>query len=108
MSIQFTTTDQYGRSIIVTLKGKYLKGYLLSYNMLVDHCLVNEFGLVFSTERFGWNSIQHNQNIRLKVFTHQVERDNDFNNNWSWEGWYEQNWLCDFWAQIYSKVCNIK
>lgn len=107
----FTKIDRYGREYIAAPEGKVLKGYLLyGTEGFMEHCLVDQWGCVFRTGGMGgWMSIQHSDHHRLIVLPNPVERGNEFNNtSWSWEDWYERNWLCDSWAWMYCKAAKFR
>lgn len=90
-------------SIIKAPKGQVLKGYFISANILVEHCLVDDGGWVFVKGHGGWNrSYQKSGWARVVVLPNAVPKGNDYNQlTWNWEDWYERNWLCDSWAWIY-------
>ena len=101
--------DDYGREYIAAPDGLLLKGYLIDSWGFMEHCLVDQWGLVFTSGHGGygggWCGNQHSEHFRLVVFPNPVERGNECNNrSWSWEDWYERNWLCDSWAWMYMKA----
>lgn len=105
--------DEYGREYIAAPKGKVLKAYLVYDWGHMEHCLIDEWGLVFRSRGMGgWMSLQQADaafTMRLIVLPNPVERGNEFNNkSWSWEDWYERNWLCDSWAWMYSKASQFR
>lgn len=103
------TTDEYGHQRTVAPEGKVLKGYLVDALGLIEHCLVDQWGLVFVSGGIGgWSNRQGSPHTRLVVFPNAVERGNELNNrSWRWEDWYEQNWLCDSWAWMYMKAAKL-
>lgn len=110
---RFLAVDDYGREFIGAPEGKVLKGYLICTWGYVEHCLVDQWGLVFTSGHGGpgggWSSCQHSDHIRLVVFPNPVERGNEIDNSsWRWEDWYERNWLCDSWAWMYMKTAGLR
>lgn len=110
MTKRFVKVDQYGREYIAAPKGKVLKAYKVDCWGFIQHCLVDEYGCVFTRGDpqyggGGWCNNQHSDHFRLIVFPNPVERGNDGWNNscWSWEDWYKRNWLCDSWTWMYMK-----
>ena len=103
--MKHTMIDDYGRTRIQAPKNTYLKGYMVLDDRRIEHCLIDQFGLVLTRGRMGWTSLQGFDYIGFIMCPTPVAMGNDGWNNhcWSWEDWYERNWLCDSWAWLYMK-----
>ena len=101
-------TDEYGRPRIVAPEGKVLKGYLVDDFGHIEHCLVDQWGLVYAEygSGYAWSDTQCSSHARLVAFPNPVEPANGDNSPWTWEDWYERNWLCDSWAWMYCKAAS--
>lgn len=113
MTEQFVKVDQFGRKYIAAPRGKVLKAYQVCKWGFIEHVLVDECGLVFTSDKGGvgggWRANQNSGNYRLVVFPNPVERGNEFDNtSWCFEEWYERNWLCSSWAWMYMKSADLK
>jgi len=80
-------------------KNKVLKAYLIDIMGEIRHCLINEWGLVFSPG-YGWSDIQK-YDYKIIPLPNPVD-----SINWNMKDWWEKHWHCDSWAWCYMDHSN--